>query len=75
MSEFVPIFTETKTNKMKELSIYEFQLKVIIDALRLTNNLHNCGEGVTCYDRQVRQAYRYAENALKGLKDEYVQYQ
>lgn len=60
---------------MNEIIIYEFQLKVVIEALRLTNNIYHCGEGKTCYDRQVRQAYKYAENAINGKKDDYVQYQ
>lgn len=59
---------------MEEIIIYEFQLKVIIDALRLTSNLHNCKEGKTCYARQVRQAYEYAKNALEGNKDTEVSY-
>jgi len=60
---------------MNEIVIYEFQLKVIIEALRLTNNLHESSKGKTCFDRQVRQAYKYAENVLAGKKDEFVQYQ
>ena len=59
---------------MKEIVIYEFQLKSIVEALRLTNNLHECLKGETCYDRQVRQAYEYAKNALNGAKDITVNY-
>ena len=51
---------------MKEITIYEYQLKVIHDALRLTCNLHNSQEGKTSFDRQVRQAFEFANNALKG---------
>ena len=32
---------------MKEIVIYEFQLKSIVEALRLTNNLHECLKGET----------------------------
>lgn len=51
---------------MKEIIIYEYQLKTILEALRITSNIHNCTKGVTCHDRQVRQAYKFAENALQG---------
>ena len=59
---------------MKEIVIYEFQLKSIVEALRLTNNLHECLKGETSFDRQVRQAYEYAKNALNGEKDITVNY-
>ncbi len=59
---------------MEEVIIYKFQLKIIIDALRLTNNIHDCSKGETCYDRQVRQAYEYAKNAIAGEKDKQVKY-
>jgi hypothetical protein len=59
---------------MKEIVIYEFQLKTIIEALRITSNIHNSSQGKTCYDRQVRQAYEYAKNALNGEKDTVVNY-
>ena len=59
---------------MKEIVIYEFQLKSIVEALRLTNNLHECSKGETSFDRQVRQAYEYAKNALNGEKDITVNY-
>lgn len=59
---------------MKEVTIYEFQLKQIYEALRLTNNIHKCNLGKTCHDRIVRQALEYADNALKGKKDERVPY-
>ena len=42
---------------MEEITIYKFQLEVIIEALRLTSNIHECSKGETCFDRQVRQAY------------------
>lgn len=41
---------------MEEISIYQFQLDVIIDALRITSNIHDSQKGVTCHDRKVRQA-------------------
>ena len=54
---------------MEEITIYKFQLEQILEALRITSNIHNCSNGITCHDRQVRQAYRYAQNALDGKKD------
>jgi len=59
---------------MEEITIYKFQLEKIIDALRITSNIHNCTKGVTCHDRQVRQSLEYAKNALIGNKDETVNY-
>ncbi len=59
---------------MEEITIYKFQLKIIVDALRLTNNLHNSSKDETCYDRQIRQAYQYAKNALNNEKDIKVPY-
>ena len=61
---------------MEEITIYEFQLKTIIEALRLTKNIYVNNKDVaeTCYDRQVKQAYLFAENALKGEKDKRVEY-
>lgn len=54
---------------MKEIIIYEYQLKQIIEALRLSSVIHNCSTRETCYDRQVTQAKEMAENCLKGEKD------
>lgn len=54
---------------MKEIAIYEFQLEQILDALRITSNIHESSKGLTCHDRQVRNAYLYAKNALEGKKD------
>ena len=51
---------------MNEIVIYEYQLKAILEALRTTSNIHNSSKGVTCHDRMVRQAHKFAENALKG---------
>ncbi len=59
---------------MEEITIYKFQLETIIEALRLTSNLHRSSKGETCYDRQVRQAYEFAKNALNGMKDTEVPY-
>lgn len=59
---------------MKEITIYEFQLKEIIDALRMTLNLRNSQKGETCFDRTVRQSYEFAKNALAGEKDIEVKY-
>lgn len=62
------------TNKMEEITIYKFQLDTIIEALRITSNIHDSSKGVTCHDRQVRQALKYAENAAKGQKDIKISY-
>lgn len=59
---------------MEEVTIYKFQLEAIIDALRITSNIHKSIEGKTCHDRQVRQSYEYAKNALAGKKDVEVPY-
>lgn len=59
---------------MKEITIYKFQLETILEALRITSNIHNSTEGKTCHDRQVRQAYEFAKNALEDNKDETVPY-
>lgn len=50
---------------MEEITIYRFQLESIKEALRVTANIH---------DRMVRQAEKYAENALNGEKDIEVYY-
>lgn len=59
---------------MEEVIIYKFQLETILEALRITSNIHNSSLGKTCHDRQVRQAHEYAKNALKGEKDIVVHY-
>ena len=59
---------------MEEITIYKFQLDTIIEALRITSNIHHSHLGVTSHDRQVRQAYQYAKNALSGQKDIQVNY-
>lgn len=59
---------------MKEITIYKFQLETIIEALRLTSNIHESSKGVTCHDRQVRQALQFAKNALSGEKNTIVRY-
>jgi len=51
---------------MEEVVIYRFQLEKILEALRITSNIHNSTKGETCHDRQVRVAYQYAKNALNG---------
>ena len=57
---------------MKKIIIYEFQLKAIHDALRLTANAYDCRRKETCLDRMVTKAEKYAENALEGKIDERV---
>jgi Tfp pilus assembly pilus retraction ATPase PilT len=59
---------------MEEIVIYKFQLETIIEALRITSNIHASNKGITCHDRQVRQAYQYAKNAMAGQKDIEVPY-
>lgn len=59
---------------MEVVTIYKFQLESIIDSLRITSQIHNSKEGKTCHDRQVRQAYEYAKNALADKKDIEVSY-
>ncbi len=59
---------------MEEITIYKFQLETIIEALRITSNIHHSHLGVTCHDRQVRQSLKYAQNAVDGKKDETVKY-
>ena len=59
---------------MKEVVIYEYQLNAILEALRVTSCIHNSTKGVTCHDRMVRQAYKFAENALNGEHKTEVSY-
>lgn len=59
---------------MEEITLYKFQLENIIEALRITSNIHNSTKLVTSHDRQVRSALQYAKNALNGDKDIEVNY-
>ena len=59
---------------MEEITIYKFQLETILEALRITSNIHNSINGKTSFDRQVRQAREYATNALNNEKDLIVNY-
>ena len=59
---------------MEEITIYNFQLENIIEALRITSNIHKCSKLETSHDRQVRSALQYARNALSGNKDVEVNY-
>lgn len=59
---------------MEEITIYKFQLENIIEALRITSNIHHSTKLVTSHDRQVRSALQYAKNALTGDKDIEVNY-
>jgi hypothetical protein len=59
---------------MKEVVIYEFQLKAISEALRVVANVYDCREKKTCLDRMVTQAEIFANNALNGEKDKRVPY-
>lgn len=60
---------------MEEITIYKFQLEAIQNVLRLTSNIHNSNKGETSFDRQVRQAKEFADNALKGESDKHVEYE
>lgn len=55
---------------MDEIIIYEYQLKAILNALRITANIHESRnpkkERKTCHDRDVVQAEQFAKNALEG---------
>ena len=59
---------------MKEITIYQFQLENIIEALRLASNIHGSQKGETCFDRQVRDAYLYGKNEKKKKKDAKVRF-
>ena len=59
---------------MEEITIYKFQLENIIEALRITSNIHHSGKLETSHDRQVRSALQYARNALLGNKNTEVNY-
>lgn len=59
---------------MDEITIYKFQLDVIINALRITSNIHHSSNCTTSHDRQVTQAIEYAKNALNGEKEKRVPY-
>lgn len=58
---------------MEEKTIYEFQLKHIIDVLDRVSRIHGCSQLTCCFDRDVIQARKYSENALAGKKEEHVQ--
>ena len=58
----------------KKVEIYEWQLRKIQNALRMASNIHNSSKKVTCFDRCVTQAKKFAENALEGKIDEQVPY-
>jgi len=66
--------TKPQQLNMEEITIYKFQLETIIEALRLSSIALGCDKHETCLDRQVVQARRYADNALKGDKDKEVRY-
>ena len=59
---------------MEEVVIYKFQLEAIKDALRVVANTYKCRDMVTCLDRMVAQAEKFAENALNGEKGKIVKY-
>jgi len=49
---------------MKKIIIYEYQLKLIEHALRMTSNIHKSSDGITSFDRVVRNAWGFSQNAL-----------
>ena len=57
---------------MEEVTIYKYQLKAMIEALRLTARIHDCHKKETCHDRMVISAKKYGENAIEGKKDDKV---
>ena len=59
---------------MEEIIIYKFQLEAIENALRLADNVYNKIGIETCLGRQIKQANRYAKNALEGNKEWNVDY-
>ena len=59
---------------MKKIEIYEFQLKTIQEALRLTIRINECSDKKTCFDRQVMQAKGFTDNALDNKIDNEVKY-
>lgn len=59
---------------MKEITIYQFQLEAIYEALRVAANTLNSRDKKTCLDRMITQAEQFARNALDGKKDERVKY-
>ena len=59
---------------MEKIEIYRFQLENIKDALRVVANTYKCRSKVTCLDRMVTQSEKFAENALEGNIDKYVEY-
>lgn len=58
----------------KKVEIYEWQLKNIQNALRMASNIHESHKKKTCFDRNITQAKKFAENALEGKIDERVEY-
>ncbi len=59
---------------MEEITIYKFQLENILEALRVTSNIHDSRLRETAHDRMVRDAYQYAKNALDGKKETEVRF-
>ena len=54
---------------MEEIIVYKYQLEIIEQALRLTNNICNCKDKTTSFDRDVVQAYKTVQNLTKGDKE------
>jgi len=57
---------------MKELKIYEYQAKHILDVLELTSRYNKSSKKETCYDRDVVEALGMIKNILDKKPDELV---
>lgn len=57
---------------MKELVIYEYQLKEIQKALDLTSKYLECEKRMSAYDRIVSKAREFTSNALEGEIDKRI---
>ena len=49
---------------MEELLIYEYHVKLIQEALRLTSNINKCRDRVSSFDRDIMQAIDIIDNVL-----------
>lgn len=58
---------------MKELIIYEFQAKSIIESLEMASRLLECKNKTTCFDRDVMVAIAMLENVLNEKINTHVE--
>jgi len=56
---------------MEEITVYKYQLELIENALRLTNNINKCSnkKDQTSFDRDVVQALGTVKNLINGDKE------